>query len=59
MSPIIPCFHNFLIAPDIDSPGIDILSPTLSPDNDLSAISSRYFSPTTSNSAISYSLGFV
>ena len=59
MSPIIPCFHSFLIAPEIASPGIEILSPTFIPDNDLSAISSKYFSPIISISATSYVLGLV
>ena len=59
MSPIIPCFHNFFIAPDIASPGIEILSPTFIPDKDFKAISSKYFSPITSISATSYVLGFV
>ena len=59
ISPIIPCFHSFLIAPDIASPGIEILSPTFIPANDLRAISSKYFSPITSISATSYVLGLV
>ena len=53
ISPIIPCFHSFLIAPDIDSPGIEISSPTLSPDKDFKAISSRYLAPIIFISAIS------
>ena len=59
ISPIIPCFHNFFIAPDIASPGIEILSPTLIPAKDFSATSSKYFSPITSISATSYTLGLV
>ena len=59
MSPIIPCFHNFLIAPEIASPGIEILSPTFIPARDFNAISSKYFSPSTFTSATSYVLGFV
>ena len=54
-----PCFHNFLIAPEIDSPGIEILSPTFIPARDFNAISSKYFSPSTFISATSYVLGFV
>ena len=53
ISPIIPCFHNFFIAPDIDSPGMEISSPILSPDSDFKAISSRYFAPIIFISAIS------
>ena len=59
ISPIIPCFHSFFIAPEIASPGIEILSPTLIPDKDFNAISSKYFSPITSISATSYVLGLV
>ena len=53
MSPIIPCFQSFLIAPDIASPGIEILSPTFIPAKDFNATSSKYFSPITSISATS------
>ena len=58
ISPIIPCFHSFFIAPEIDSPGIVILSPTLIPARDFNATSSKYFSPSTLISATSYVFGF-
>ena len=41
------------MAPDMDSPGIEISSPILSPDSDFKAISSRYLAPIIFISAIS------
>ena len=53
-----PCFHSFLIAKEISSPGMIIFSPISNPLILIKVFLSRYFVPLTVILDIVYSLGF-